>query len=209
MQLRLKSELPSGEYISQSGWLSANLLSCPVHTRGGCRFRSCGSYLRKQPAGLRIRRWYCPKAQLTFSLVPDFAASRIASTLYEIEHVADAVQRALDNGDGLELAARALRPDIEPAGALRWMRRRLRWVDAALAVLMGLAPQLLAGCEPSLTSVRAALGGGCVLVRVREIAAPQLEYLPAPVGFAPLSKRPRRRVKHRAHKTGPDPPHAP
>jgi hypothetical protein len=207
VQLRLKSTLTCEEYISHSAWLSANLVSCPVHARGGCRFRSCGTYERRRPAGLRIRRWYCPKAHRTFSLVPDFAASRISSSLHDIEQVAIEVERAREQtGYSLVLAARALRPNIEPEGAVRWVRRRLRWVEAALAVLMGLAPQLLAGCEPTLASVRAALGCGCVLVRAREIAAAQLAHLAAPVGFAPLAKRMRRRGKRRAHKTGPDPP---
>lgn len=210
MQLRVQSELTSEEYVTRNGWRDANLLSCPRHRRGSCGFRSCGSYARKQPAGLRIRRWYCPTAHETFSLLPDFAASRVSSSLADIEQVAVVVQRAREKkGDSLELAARELRRDITPESAVRWVRRRLRWVDAALAVLIGLAPQLLAGCEPTLSSVRATLGCECVLVRAREIGAAQLAHLAAPVGFAPLAKRRRRRGGRRAHETGPDPPRAP
>lgn len=184
-------------------------MSCPRHPRGGCGFRSCGVYERKVPKGLFIRRWYCPKAHETFSLLPDFAASRVSSTLVDIERVVVAVHHARENqGDSLELAARTLRPDIAPESAVRWVRRRLRWVDAALAVLIGLAPDVLAGCEPTMSSVRAALGCECVLVRAREIAAAQLAQMPAPVGFAPLVKRHRSRRVHRAHETGPDPPRA-
>jgi hypothetical protein len=205
----VQSELTSEEYVTRSGWRNANLLSCPRHPRGGCGFRSCGSYERKQPAGLRIRRWYCPTAHETFSLVPDFAASRVSSGLADIERVVVAVHRAREQrGDSLELAARELRRDIAPESAVRWVRRRLRWVDAALAVLIGLAPQLLAGCEPTLSSVRATLGCECVLVRAREIAAAHLAHLAAPVGFAPLAKRHRGRREPRAHETGPDPPPA-
>jgi len=87
--------------------------------------------VRKKPAGLRVRRWYCPTAHETFSLLPDCAATRVSSTLAEIEAVVVAVERARrDSGYSLELVARARRPDIEPAGATRWVRRRLRWVRA-------------------------------------------------------------------------------
>jgi hypothetical protein len=203
----LESKLTSEEYVTRSAWQEANLVSCPRHLRGGCGFRSCGSYVRKQPAGLRVRRWYCPTAHETFSLLPDFAASRVSSTLVEIERVVVAVQHAREHdGDSLELAARAMRPGIEPESAVRWVRRRLRWVEAALAVLIGLAPELLAGCEPTLSGVRTMLGCTCVLMRAREIAAVQLARMPAPVGFAPLVKRRRRRREARAHETGPDPP---
>jgi hypothetical protein len=30
---------------------------------------------------MRVARWYCPRAQVTFSLLPDFAASRLSGTL--------------------------------------------------------------------------------------------------------------------------------
>jgi hypothetical protein len=207
VQLRLESKLTSEEYVTRGAWRDANLASCPRHPRGGCGFRSCGTYGRKQPAGLRVRRWYCPTSHETFSLLPDFAASRVSSTLAEIEGVVAVVQHARAQGvEPAERVARELRPDIERDGALRWVRRRRRWVEAALAVLIGLAPEVLAGCEPTLSSVRTALGCECALVRMREMAAAQLAHLPAPVGLAPRVKRAHRRAARRAHEMGPAPP---
>lgn len=209
VQLRLDTKLTSEEYITQRAWQNASLRQCPRHQKGGCGFRSCGSYGRRRPVGLRIRRWYCPKDRVTFSLIPDFAATRVAATLVEIEEAVLEATKLRDECWSFELAARALRPDIEPQGAIRWLRRRCSWVSAALAVLIGLAPELLAGCEPSLASVRLALGGDCVLVRVREIAADQLAHLPAPLGFAPLGRVPAEPPSTRQHNSGPDPPASP
>lgn len=181
-------------------------MSCPLHPKGGCGFRSCGSYQRKQPLGLHIRRWYCPTAHCTFSLVPDFAATRIASSLQEVEDVVAHFDAHRSQGHCVELASRAIRPELEPAGAVRWVRRRRNWVSAAIAVLVGVAPDLLAGCELKVAALRAALGCDCVLVRAREIAAAQLEHMPAPLGFAPLNKTYNHRQHRRAHTMGPDPP---
>jgi hypothetical protein len=206
VQLRLQSKLTSEEYITREAWRDASLRTCPMHPRGGCGFRSCGSYLRKVPSGLRIARWYCPRAHCTFSLVPDFAATRIASTLVEIEDVVTRFDAERAAGQSVELAARSLRPDIEPQGSVRWVQRRRRWVSAAIAVLVGIAPELFAGCEPTVAAIRAALGCDCLLVRAREIVAAQLAHTPAPLGFAPLVKRRVRRKQACAHVVGPDPP---
>jgi hypothetical protein len=205
VQLRLPSKLTSEEYITREGWHDASLQSCPEHPKGGCGFRSCGSYERKEPRGLRIRRWYCPEAHLTFSLVPDFAAARVASTLLEVAQAVARFEAERERGQSVEQAAAAVRPDIEPAGALRWVRRRRAWVSAAFAALVGIAPELLAGCEPTVASMRLALGGDC-LVRAREIVVAQLAHVPAPLGFAPLVRRGVLRVRRRAHAMGPDPP---
>lgn len=206
MQLRLLSKLTSEDYVKQGGWKNANLSQCPIHGGRSCGFRSCGTYERKQPAGLLVRRWYCPKAHQTFSLLPDFAASRVSGTLDDIEGVAAAVGAALERGDTFEMAARELRQDIEAAGAKRWVRRRVRWVQATLTSLLGLAPDVFAGCEQTIAGVRAALMVGHALMRAREIVAPHLSSLPAPVGFGPLLKKPARRPTSPAHNMGPDVP---
>jgi hypothetical protein len=90
-----------------------------VHPRGGCGFRSAGSYERKAPAGLRIRRWYCPKAHRTFALVPDFAATRVSSSLCEIETAVVELEQRGGHGETVEAVARHLRPELETQGALR------------------------------------------------------------------------------------------
>lgn len=210
MQLRLESKLTSQEYITREAWRDASLRlhACPVHRHGGCGFRSCGSYVRKRPDGLRIARWYCPTGRCTFSIVPDFAATRVAATLAELEDAVVRFETARASGHSVELAARSVRTDIEPAGAVRWMRRRRVWLAAAVALLVGVVPELLVGCELSVLAVRTALGCDCVLVRARQIAAAQLKVAPAPLGFAPLPRAAVNRRIARAHKTGPDPPPA-
>lgn len=201
VQLRFATGLTSEEYVRQQAWRKANLEHCPLHPRGGCGFARHTSYERKNPAGLIVSRWYCPKGHRTFSLLPDCAASRLSSSLLEIEAVVVEVEAS----GSLEEAATRLRPAIEPAGAVRWARRRVNAVRALLVTLVGLLPHLLAGAEPTIRSLGVVLGAPAVLPALREVAAVHLGHLPPPVGFG---NRPARR--HRScssqHKVGPDPP---
>lgn len=209
MQLRHQTELTCEEYIRQSAWESASLESCGLPPERIATYRRHGTYGRSEPAGLRVARFYSRAEHATISLLPDFAAARVSSTLVAIEQSVIDVQREREDGANLDEAARAVAPaGIESQGALRRERRRRRWVTAALTVLIGLLPDVLAGCEPSLTSVRLALGGtgvDSVLVRAREIAAAHLAQMPAPVGFGPLPKATPRRNHHRQHERGADP----
>jgi len=116
------------------------------------------------------------------------------------------VVAAADAAPTQEAASEALRPDIELPGALRWLRRRTRLVQAGLAAAIGLLPGLLAGCKPTVTSVRSVLGAEVALVRVRLELAPHLVTLPPPLGFGP---RPLRRWPSPTalqQEAGPDPP---
>jgi hypothetical protein len=209
VQLRHQTELTSEEYIRQNAWTNASLEPCGLPPERVATYRRHGSYGRCKPAGLRVARFYSCVEHATISLLPDFAAARVSSTLVDIEQSVVAVQGERENGANLEQAARMVAPTgIEPQGAVRRERCRRRWVTAALAVLIGLLPEVLAGCEPSLTSVRGALGCtgvDSVLVRVREIAAAHLAQMPAPVGFGPLPKTAPRRNHRRQHKRGADP----
>jgi hypothetical protein len=139
-------------------------------------------------------------------MLPDFAAARVSSSLLAIERVVEGFERCRLEGDtNNEGAAAGVGPAIERASAVRWVNRRRRWVQAALAIAVGLLPAL-AGCEPSLASVRAVLGGPVVLVRLREVAVAHLAQMPAPLGFGPL---PRARDVHLArppYGLGPAPP---
>ncbi len=107
--------------------------------------------------------------------------SRLTGTLAEIE----AVVAAADAAPTREVASEALRPDVELPGALRWLRRRTRLVHAGLAAAIGFLPGLLARCEPTVTSVRSALGTENVLVRLRGEVVPYVAALPPPLGFGP------------------------
>jgi hypothetical protein len=202
VQVRLTTGLTSEEYVSQKGWLTARFERCPFHPEGGCGFASHGTYPRIDPPGCRIARGYCPTAHATVSLLPDFLCSRLTGTLAEVERVVAAVEVAPTQ----EAASEVLRPDIELPGALRWLRRRIRLVHAGLAAAIGLLPVLLAKCEPTVPSIRSALGAEVALVCLRDQAALHLGALPPPLGFGPRPLRRRPSPTALQQGTGPDPP---
>ena len=72
----------------------------------------------------------------------------------------------------------------EPAGAMRWLRRRIRLATRALNAVRGLLPERFLGCTATVPAFRARLGTDAALAWLREIAAPQLPALPTPLGFA-------------------------
>jgi len=202
VQLRLAYEYTGAEYVSQQAWLSASLPRCPLHPQGGCGFARHGTYARVSPPGTRIARWYCPAGHRTFSLLPDCLAARLSGTLAEVE----AVVRAAESAHSREALCDALRLDIELPGALRWVRRRVSAVHAALSLLRGLLPEPCGALAPTLTAFGAQLGVDTVLVALRGMAAALLHVLPAPLGFRPRRRAaplPQRGLQHDA---GPDPP---
>lgn len=201
MQVRQATGLTSEEYVKQEAWRSARLERCPLHPEGGCGFARHGTYGRRWPAGCRVARWWCPKARVSFSLLPDCLAARLTGPLAEAEAVVAAAEARTQ-----EAASEALRPKVELPGAVRWVRRRVRLVHASLAAVIGLLPGLLAGCEPTVTSLRSALGTEAALVRLRGLAAEHLRALPPPLGFGPRPARRRPRSTTIQHDPGPDPP---
>ena len=117
-------------------------------------------------------------AHQTIGLLPDFFASRFPGTLDEVEQAVNISQTHKNQ----EEAAEALRPEISLPSALRWLRRRLKYVKEALTILVGL---LLTECPPDLASFRCKYGTDKVLVALRDIAESHLQSLPAIVGFCP------------------------
>ena len=202
MQLRFKTSLTSKEYVTREAWRDATLERCPIHADGTCSFSRHGTYKRVNPPGTRIPRWYCPQAHRTFSLLPDCLAARLSGSLHELEAVVVAVEQA----KSLEAAADRLRLDIELPGAIRWTRRRVNYVRASLTTLLGLVPELFAGCQPSLSAFYQWLGVDVVLPTLREIAALQLGFLPPPLGFRHPCVSGGERKQGNQHRTGPDPP---
>lgn len=202
MQLRFNTGLTSEDYVSSQGWRDARLERCPRHPHGGCGFRRHGTYPRKSPPGLRVARWYCRKAQETFSLLPDCLAARLPGTLVEVE----AVVCGAEHSPSMEAAADLARPDIELPGALRWTRRRVRAVHGALSALRGVYPERFARVPATLVAFSAALGVEPVLPALRTIAADYLAQLPPPLGFPHRIDAGGELISTVQHPMGPDPP---
>lgn len=206
MQLRFETGLTGEEYVTRKAWRLATLAYCPAHgPEGGCDFAGHGTYERVSPPGTRIARWYCPQAHCSYSLLPDHLAARFPGTLADIERVVATAEQA----STLEAAANELRPDdITLPSAMRWVRRRLDPVRDLLTIMVGLLPQLLLGCAPTLSALRARLGCAQVLVSLRACAAVHLQSLRPPLGLRPP---PYARGKHkrlRQQYLGPAPPPA-
>jgi hypothetical protein len=199
VQLRLPTALTFDEYVKREGWREASLSLCPVHETPDCGFARHGTYVRKVPGVARVTRYYCPDAETTFGLLPDFYASRFPGTLQDIEDVVVVVEQAAS----VEAAANEVRPDdVENAvtlpSALRWVRRRLVMVREVLVSVLALWPAMFAGCTPTVASFRKGLGTDSALVALRVTCEPKLHVMPVPVGLVPRSwcrRRARRRLE--------------
>lgn len=203
VQLRFETGLTGAEYVTREGWRLARLASCPLHPHGGCDFASHGTYERRDPPGTHIARWYCPQGHRTFSLLPDHLAARFPGTLVEIEQVVATVEQARS----VEAAADALRRDpVTLPSAVRWVRRRVAPVRALLTIVVGLLPQVLLGCVPTITALRARLGCTPVLLALRELTQVHLQALPCPLGFHDLRRAGGERCGGFQQRMGPDPP---
>lgn len=183
VQLRFATGLSSEEYVSERHWEKATLERCPLHPAGGCGISKHGTYEHKRPAGARIARWYCRASQTTIGLIPDCLASQIAGELDEIESAVVEVE----GGRSIERVAEELRDDVELPGAIRWLRRRIDYVERALSVARGLSVEVLTGSMPTLRDLRDVLGRGA-LVRLRALLAEHLAQIAPPLGFAHRSR---------------------
>lgn len=199
VQLRHECSLPGEAYVARSAWREASLERCPHHPRGGCGLVRHGTYPRRTPAGMRVARYYCPTARVTFSLLPDCLASHFPGELAAIEHVVATVEHARS----LEAAADVLRPDITLASAVRWIRRRLTPVRLALITLVTLWPDRGLGA-PTLSQTQTVLTTPSALVALRTLVPDHLEALPTPLGFRPPRSRRDRAPGGRPHGLGAD-----
>jgi len=184
MQLLWECPLSDERYVSDKGWQHATLDSCPFHPDGGCGLERLGSYVRVEPPGMRVARWWCPRQRASISLLPSFLSARLSGTLAQVEAAVTAVEEA----GGITAAVDAVRPPdtpeaIELPGALRWLRRRVVAVRRALLACLTLLPERFAGLMPTLAAFREALPGEPVLVTVRRLCERHLGALPVPLGF--------------------------
>ena len=198
VQLRHTTKLTSEEYVTQKAWRQASLDLCPRHPGGGCGFARHGTYPRTKPAGMRIARWYCRDAHMTFSALPDCMAARVAGSLDEVEQVA-----LLAESKGVEAAAQDLRTEIDLPGAMRWIRRRRDAVRVALLALITAMPGRL-GTVPRVGAVQTVLGTDRALVALREIGSDHLPALTYPLGFCRPGRLRAKRDLGVQHETGPD-----
>lgn len=150
-----------------------------------------------------MARWYCRDARRTFSLLPDCLASGLPGSLDELEGVVVKVEES----SSVEAATLILRPHIELRGAVRWVRRRVRGVRAALLALVTVMPGRL-GSVAEVRAVRATLSSERALVLLRQIGSDYLATLPRPLGFGRGPVRGSDRERRFQHKTGADPPGA-
>jgi hypothetical protein len=172
MQISLHTASSAETYVTNHEWRIARLPRCPLHPKGGCSFARHGSYPRVTPRGLRIARWYCPEGHRTFSLLPDFLAVRLPELLDSIEESVILAHSA----KSLEAAADLLRgPDVGLPGAIRWLRRRVQSVRAALAAVTRLAPMPPVGIDVDERHFLRKLR--------RSLPATVLATVPAPLGF--------------------------
>jgi len=115
VQLRHETPLTSEAYLAERAWEKASPPRCPRHPAGGCGFARHGTYPRKTLTGMRVARYYCPRAHETFSLLPDCLASRFPSDLDDLERVTIHVAASRS----VEAAADVLRPEITLPSAVR------------------------------------------------------------------------------------------
>ena len=197
------------EYVRAEAWRDARLERCPNHPHGGCSVGGHGTYARKTPRGAKIARWYCRESHTTISLLPDCLAARLPGTLDALEAVVVAAEEA---GSQEEAANEVRCPSdddaIELPGALRWLRRRVDLVYDALARVIGLIPDKLAGCAATMSAVRERLKSDSALMTLRGLVAGQLRTLPAPLGFQPHGIDVGSRKSAFQQRVGPDPPPA-
>jgi len=182
MQLRYTEQLTEEEYREQEGWKNVQLDHCPFHPEGGCGLSRHGTYPRKFPEYSLVARWYCPRQHCTISLLPDFFPSRFPGTLDEIEQVVNVANQAPSQ----EMAAELLRPELTLPAALRWLRRRIKYVREILNILTGL---LCTECPPDLPSFRNKYGVQNVLPHLRSLCEEHLQSLPPVIGFGPRYPR--------------------
>ena len=203
VQVRYATDLTSEEYVRREAWSEARLSTCPFGNEP-CGAVGHGTYGRVCPPGTRVARLWCERCGVSIGLLPDCLASRVSGTLERIEDVALEVEE----GRGVERTANEKRPDaIELPGAVRWVRRRSRWVREIVTIIVTLVGDELKGCAPKIVAVRECLGlEDGLLQHLRELAQRHLHALPPPLGLVPSPGAVGQCVSAYPQPKGPDPP---
>jgi hypothetical protein len=149
---------------------------------------------------------YCPAGHTSFSLLPDFFASRIPGLLDELEQVAVEVEQAPSVAKAAETLRPAEAPDaVTSTAAIRWTARRMALLKTVLLAVIGLFADSLAGVR-SVSDLRERLGTHQALRALREKAVAYLPSLPPPLGFGPRPRFRQRRRRVFQHDMGEEPP---
>ena len=189
MQILLDWQLADEAYVSERAWETATLAACPFHPEGGCGLERLGSYRRVEPPGVRVARWWCPVAGASVSLLPSFLAARLSGTLDDVEDVVARVEAAGSVASVVDAIRPAEAEDaVSLASALRWIRRRVKAIAAALLAIATLLPDRFVGVERTISALRETLGCERVLVTLRGVAAAHVRALPTPLGFGTRAK---------------------
>ena len=203
MQLPHHTDCTDREYVSTEGWKEApRPEKCPLAQTCKGGIQGHGTYARQTPDGMRVRRWRCAQCGGTVSMLPSCMAAHLHGSLEEVEGAVGAAQSEP------RPVPEEVHPSpyIEPRGAARWLRRRVRRVVAGLQVAGTLLPDRFAGLPPTVEAFRGALGGKPALSRLRQAAAAQLQQLPCPIGFSCRSIAAPAEPEKNQHSSGLDPP---
>ena len=126
VQLRYETGLTGEQYVTARAWREARLERCPNHPRGGCSLARHGTYERKTP----------------------YRSLVLPADPHDLQPAARLSGGPAAGHAGCAGSKNELRRDaIELPGAMRWVRRRMRLVDNALARVIGLIPDRLRPAE--------------------------------------------------------------
>jgi len=138
----------------------------------------------------------------TVSALPDCLASHYSATLEELE----VIERTVEEARSLASASESLRTDIELPGVLRYLRRVVTAVHAALLTLRALAPDRFAQIPATVLAFSARIPDGAVLMGLRHEMSVYLVQLPTPFGFNPSRANASAPSRGFQQRTGADPP---
>ena len=138
-----------------------------------------GRMSARPPQGVRIARWYAHRSLVLprepHDLQPAARLSGGAAAGYARQCWKRLWWRPRAQGAWRRRRTRCVADAIELPGAMRWVRRRVRLVHNALARVIGLIPDRLAGCVATMGAVRDRLKSKRALMELRGLLAEQLQ----------------------------------
>ncbi len=145
---------------------------------------------------------------MTFSLLPDFFASRRPGKLQQLEDIVATAEAAPSREQAVEELWPAFDEgeEVNLDTGLNRVRRGIGVVKSILVTSAGLFPEIFVGSKPTITSFRKNLGTKSVLFDLREIAKAHLHALPPPLGFGQQPQVRKRPLQSKQQSLAPDRP---